>query len=54
MTGTVLEKRSGVGQRAMAGDEVYRIADLREVWVLEPKDGAVPPTSPPGKPEGGR
>ncbi|MBL8702598.1 MAG: efflux RND transporter periplasmic adaptor subunit [Alphaproteobacteria bacterium] len=34
MTGTVLEKRIVVGQRAMAGDELYRIADLSEVWVI--------------------
>lgn len=38
-----------------AANRAIRLAELlREVWVLEPKDGAVPPTSPPGKPEGGR
>ncbi len=34
MTGIVLEKRILDGQRIMAGDELYRIADLSSVWVI--------------------
>ncbi len=33
-TGTVLEKKVISGQRVMAGDELYRIADLSTVWVI--------------------
>lgn len=32
--GTVLAKRVINGQRVMAGDELYRIADLSHVWVI--------------------
>jgi Cu(I)/Ag(I) efflux system membrane fusion protein len=32
--GTVLEKKVIDGQRVMAGDELYRIADLSTVWVI--------------------
>jgi Cu(I)/Ag(I) efflux system membrane fusion protein len=32
--GTVLAKRIINGQRVMAGDELYRIADLSRVWVI--------------------
>jgi Cu(I)/Ag(I) efflux system membrane fusion protein len=34
MTGVVLEKRILDGQRVMAGDELYRIADLSTVWII--------------------
>jgi Cu(I)/Ag(I) efflux system membrane fusion protein len=34
VTGTVLEKKVISGQRVMAGDELYRIADLSTVWVI--------------------
>ncbi len=34
MSGIVLEKRVVDGQRVMAGDELYRIADLSTVWVI--------------------
>src|SRR6266849_1265269 len=33
-SGTVLEKKAINGQRVMAGDELYRIADLSIVWVI--------------------
>jgi membrane fusion protein, copper/silver efflux system len=33
-TGTVISKRIINGQRVMAGDELYRIADLSSVWVI--------------------
>ena len=33
-TGTVIEKRVVKGQRVMAGEELYRIADLSQVWVI--------------------
>src|SRR5206468_11556410 len=33
-TGTVVEKKVISGQRVMAGDELYRIADLSTVWVI--------------------
>ncbi len=33
-SGTVLEKKVINGQRVMAGDELYRIADLSTVWVI--------------------
>jgi membrane fusion protein, copper/silver efflux system len=33
-SGTVLEKKVIDGQRVMAGDELYRIADLSTVWVI--------------------
>ncbi len=33
-SGTVLEKKVISGQRIMAGDELYRIADLSTVWVI--------------------
>jgi Cu(I)/Ag(I) efflux system membrane fusion protein len=33
-SGTVLEKKVISGQRVMAGDELYRIADLSTVWVI--------------------
>jgi len=33
-SGTVLEKKVIGGQRIMAGDELYRIADLSTVWVI--------------------
>jgi len=33
-SGTVLAKRIINGQRVMAGDELYRIADLSHVWVI--------------------
>jgi Cu(I)/Ag(I) efflux system membrane fusion protein len=33
-SGTVLEKKVVDGQRVMAGDELYRIADLSTVWVI--------------------
>src|SRR6266487_1484468 len=33
-SGTVLEKKVISGQRIMAGDELYRIADLATVWVI--------------------
>lgn len=32
-SGYVLEKRVSVGQRVMAGDPLYQLADLRDVWV---------------------
>ncbi len=32
--GTVIAKRIINGQRAVAGDELYRIADLSQVWVI--------------------
>ena len=32
--GTVIEKRVVKGQRVMAGEELYRIADLSQVWVI--------------------
>lgn len=32
-TGYVLEKNVVVGQRIMAGEALYRVADLRDVWV---------------------
>jgi len=34
MTGVVLEKKILDGQRVMAGDELYRIADLSTVWIV--------------------
>lgn len=34
ITGIVLEKRIAEGQRAMPGDELYRVADLSSVWVV--------------------
>jgi Cu(I)/Ag(I) efflux system membrane fusion protein len=34
ITGIVLEKRIVEGQRAMPGDELYRVADLSSVWVI--------------------
>ena len=34
MSGIVLEKRIVDGQRAMPGDELYRIADLTTIWVI--------------------
>jgi multidrug efflux pump subunit AcrA (membrane-fusion protein) len=34
VTGAVLEKKVISGQRVMAGDELYRIADLSTVWVI--------------------
>ena len=33
-SGTVIDKRIINGQRVMAGDELYRIADLSHVWVI--------------------
>jgi len=33
LAGTVLEKRVVVGQYVMEGEDLYRIADLRRVWV---------------------
>lgn len=33
-SGTVLEKKVVNGQRVMAGDELYRIADLSTIWVI--------------------
>jgi membrane fusion protein, copper/silver efflux system len=33
-SGTVIEKRVVKGQRVMAGEELYRIADLSHVWVI--------------------
>jgi Cu(I)/Ag(I) efflux system membrane fusion protein len=33
-SGTVLEKRVVEGQRVMAGEELYRIADLSTLWVI--------------------
>ncbi len=33
-SGTVIEKRVVKGQRVMAGEELYRIADLSQVWVI--------------------
>jgi Cu(I)/Ag(I) efflux system membrane fusion protein len=33
-SGTVIEKRVINGQRVMAGEELYRIADLSHVWVI--------------------
>ena len=33
MGGTVLEKNVTVGQRIMAGEPLYRVADLSSVWV---------------------
>src|SRR6266566_511790 len=33
-SGTVLEKKVISGQRVMAGDELYRIADLSTIWVI--------------------
>ncbi len=33
-SGTVLEKKVISGQRVMAGEELYRIADLSTVWVI--------------------
>jgi Cu(I)/Ag(I) efflux system membrane fusion protein len=33
-SGTVIEKRIVNGQRVLAGDELYRIADLSQVWVI--------------------
>ena len=33
-SGTVIEKRVVKGQRVMAGEELYRIADLSNVWVI--------------------
>ena len=32
--GTVIDKRVIKGQRVMAGEELYRIADLSQVWVI--------------------
>jgi Cu(I)/Ag(I) efflux system membrane fusion protein len=34
MSGTVLEKKVIEGQRVMAGEELYRIADLSTLWVI--------------------
>jgi Cu(I)/Ag(I) efflux system membrane fusion protein len=34
VTGTVLNKRVINGQRVLAGEELYRIADLSRVWVI--------------------
>jgi Cu(I)/Ag(I) efflux system membrane fusion protein len=34
MSGVVLEKRVIEGQRAMAGEELYRLADLNSVWLV--------------------
>jgi len=34
MNGVVIEKRIVEGQRAMPGDELYRIADLSSVWLI--------------------
>lgn len=33
-TGVVIEKRVIKGQRVMAGEELYRIADLSQMWVI--------------------
>jgi hypothetical protein len=33
-TGTVIEKRVIKGQQVLAGTELYRIADLSQVWVI--------------------
>jgi len=33
-SGTVIDKRIVNGQRVLAGDELYRIADLSQVWVI--------------------
>jgi len=33
-SGTILEKKVVSGQRVMAGDELYRIADLSTLWVI--------------------
>lgn len=33
-TGTIIEKRVINGQRVMPGDELYRIADLTQMWVV--------------------
>jgi membrane fusion protein, copper/silver efflux system len=33
-TGTVIDKRIVSGQRVMPGDELYRIADLSQLWVI--------------------
>jgi len=33
-SGTILEKKVVNGQRVMAGDELYRIADLSTLWVI--------------------
>jgi Cu(I)/Ag(I) efflux system membrane fusion protein len=34
ITGTVVDKRIVNGQRVQAGDELYRIVDLSQVWVI--------------------
>ena len=33
-SGTIISKRIINGQRISAGDELYRIADLSQVWVI--------------------